>query len=82
MAVWFAYYLVNQLGALAAIFLLPSLDLRTYPDVTVAFAPGLLAEAGENAAIFPLGAILWLLVAGVGAMWWAKVSYDRKLELR
>ena len=81
-AVWFAYYLVNQLGALAAIFLLPSLDLRTYPDVTVAFTPGLLAEAGENAAIFPLGAILWLLVAGVGAMWWAKVSYDRKLELR
>ena len=30
----------------------------------------------------PLGIFGWMLVMAVVGMWWAKVSYSRKLELR
>ena len=80
--VWFLFYLASQLVGVAAVFLAPVADLNAFPDVTVFYDPMRLATAANDAQYLPLGIFGWMLVMAVVGMWWAKVSYSRKLELR
>lgn len=80
--VWFLFYVANQILGVAAVFLAPVLDLNHLPEISLMFDPVALATAGDDAQYLPLGIFAWMLLIGVVGMWWAKVSYSRKLELR
>lgn len=79
---WFLYYTATQLLGLGALFIPPTLDLRAYPDLSLLWSPTALFSAGDDAAVLPLAVFVMMFLTAIVAMWWAKVSYSRKLELR
>lgn len=80
--VWFLYYLGNQALSVAGIFIPPSLDLSKLPHLAFDFDPLALINAGSNAPLVPIALIVIVFAVPIAAMWWAQVSYSRRLELR
>lgn len=78
---WFGYYVAAQLVAVVAIFIPPYLDITDPSDVHVFTNPmQLFSEYSEGG--LPVMAIVVGFVLAIAAIWWGKVSYDRRLELR
>ncbi|MFT3889798.1 MAG: hypothetical protein QM713_16765 [Arachnia sp.] len=81
--VWFLYYVGTQLAAILGLFLPPTLDITNPLAPTVTYDPlAFFRDNQTGSAFLPLAAILMTVVVAVVAIVWAKVSYDKRLELR
>lgn len=80
--VWFLYYLGSQIVTMVSIFIPPSLDLLALPELKLDFSPLALVQSGNDVSLLPIALIVVVFVMPIVAMWWAKVSYARRLELR
>lgn len=78
---WFAYYIGAQVLAVIALFIPPYLNLSNPHQVTVSASPAVLFSEASD-AMLPLVALVIGFVLAIVAIVWAKVSYDRRLELR
>lgn len=79
---WFLYYVGTQVITAASLFIPPSVDLRHYPELRLTFDPLALVQAGDNAPVLPIALFVVFFGVAVVGMVWARVSYDRRLELR
>lgn len=79
---WFAFYVASQIIAVVAIFIPPYLDLSDPFAIKVLGNPMALFAENSTNAVVPLVALLVGYLLSVVAIWWGKVSYDRRLELR
>ncbi|HMR14714.1 MAG TPA: hypothetical protein PKE42_13345 [Arachnia sp.] len=80
---WVFYYLAGQAAGVLGLFLPPSLVLGDLTDITLSWQPmAIFTQMGEETAYLPVFALVMQFIVAVVAICWAKVSYDKRLELR
>ncbi len=81
--VWFLYYVAGQVVAVIGLFLPPTLDLTDPTAPLLTYDPMAMFRDNQSGnAFLPLTALASVFLLAIVAMFWAKVSYDKRLELR
>ena len=81
--VWVLYYVAGQVVGVVGLLLPPSLDLSDLSSFTLSWEPmAFFAMTDDSLALLPIFALLLQLGVAIAAIFWAKVSYDKRLELR
>ena len=80
---WFRWLGYLALSGVLGLFLPPSLVLGDLTDITLSWQPmAIFTQMGEETAYLPVFALVMQFIVAVVAICWAKVSYDKRLELR